>query len=363
MPSELRLRSLSLLAALAVISSFGCGKSEGQKTSAAPNVVQVTVAQAQSKALEIVEETIGSLESVIDPTISAEVSGKVVKVNARAGDDVKAGQVVAVLDAQDFALTGDANRAEIARLEALATNQRKVVERNRRLRESGFISHHALDDSASQLKAQEQQIAAARAQYSLTQRSVQKTQIVSPVDARVETQVVSPGDFVKVGDPLFKIVSTRRLRANLPFPETVASLLKPGLKVKLSTPTAPNDVIEGEIEALKPMTGASNRAVEAIARVDNPGAWKPGSSVNAAVVVATRGSAVMVPEQSVVLRPAGKVVYVIANNQATQKIVETGIKQGGFIEITAGVKDGETVAADGAAFLTDGAAVNVKAAS
>lgn len=73
MLSELRLRSLWLLAALAIIVGFGCGKSEGQKKPSAPNIVQVTVAQAQTRAIQIVEETVGNLESVIDPTISADV--------------------------------------------------------------------------------------------------------------------------------------------------------------------------------------------------------------------------------------------------------------------------------------------------
>jgi membrane fusion protein (multidrug efflux system) len=63
-----------------------------------------------------------------------------------------------------------------------------------------------------------------------------------------------------------------------------------------------------------------------------------------------------------VLRPAGKVVYSIENGTARQRVVETGMRQDGLQQILKGLNAGETVAADGAGFLTDGAAVAVRGA-
>ena len=63
-----------------------------------------------------------------------------------------------------------------------------------------------------------------------------------------------------------------------------------------------------------------------------------------------------------VLRPAGKVVYALEGNVARQRVVETGLRQDGLQQILKGVSAGETVAADGAGFLTDGAAVRSQAA-
>jgi membrane fusion protein, multidrug efflux system len=357
MPSSVK--SLVLVLLLLALAA-GCGKKEEPKKQAGPRAVLVTATQAQSKDLEVLEESIGTLEGVIDPTLAAEVAGRVVEVRSRAGDTVKTGQLMAVLDARDIALARDVNQAEIKRLEALIANQERIARRNRELHQSGFISQTALDESATQLEALQAQLAAARSQLALSSRSVTKTRVLAPMDARVETQIVAPGDYVKVGDPLFKIVSTRRLRVNMPFPESAAPRLQPGQKVRLSTPTAPDNMIETVIESLKPMTGTGNRAVEAIARIDNPGAWKPGSSVNAQVVVSKREDAIVVPEESVVLRPAGKVVYTINDQKAHQNVVTTGAKQGGFIEITSGLKPGVTVAVHGAGYLTDDAPVNVQ---
>jgi hypothetical protein len=85
------------------------------------------------------------------------------------------------------------------------------------------------------------------------------------------------------------------------------------------------------------------------------------------VIVSARAEALTVPEQSIVLRPAGKVVYVIADvdgqKKAQQKPVRVGAKRSGRIEILEGLAGGETIALDGAGFLTNGAAVAIKEAA
>jgi hypothetical protein len=77
------------------------------------------------------------------------------------------------------------------------------------------------------------------------------------------------------------------------------------------------------------------------------------------VVTGRKENAVVVPEQSVVLRPAGKVVYLVQDGKAVQRVVETGVRKDGRIEIVSGLAGGETVAADGAGFLTNNAPVAI----
>ena len=93
--------------------------------------------------------------------------------------------------------------------------------------------------------------------------------------------------------------------------------------------------------------------------INNPGSWRPGASVNGTVIIAEHPGAVTVPEQSVVRRPAGEVVYVIEQGRARQRVVRTGQRKEGRIEILEGVTVGDILAVDGAGFLTDGARVQV----
>lgn len=337
-----------------------CGKKEEPKAPPPPKATIITVTQSASKNLEIIEETVGSLESLMDPGMGAEVAGRVVKILAHAGQDVRKGQLMAILDPTDFDLQKREAEAEIARIQALLANQARLVERNEKLVQKNFISETALDETTTQQTALQQQLEGARARLASIEHNTSKTRIYSPIDGRVEKQIVSPGDFVKQGDSLFQLIGTQRLRAHLPFPESVTAKLKPGQPVRLSTPTVPDLVFTTTIKEIKPLIGA-NRAADVIADVVNQAGWQGGASVNATVVLGVHKNAVVVPEASVVLRPAGDVVYVVSGNKAKQQVVQVGLRQQGLVEITEGLKAGETVAVDGAAYLTNGAEVKVQA--
>ena len=311
-------------------SAEGGGKSQARKASAARAVLVSTVV-AQPRSLEIYEEVVGSLENVMDPRIAAEVAGRVTRVLAFTGKKVKKGELLAEIDAADFEIQSRGDTAEIKRLQALLSNQERIVERQQKLVGQGFISQNALDEAIAQRSVLREQLAAARTRAESTGRSLGKTKVVAPIDGEIEAQVVAPGDYVKVGDPLFRLVGTQRMRAHLLFPESAANRIRPGLTVRLESPAAPGRPIQSAIDEIRPTVSAGNRALDAIVRFETAaGAFRGGGSVNARVVLEVKKSALMVPEQSVVLRPAGKVVYVVSGGRVAQRPVETGLKQDGM---------------------------------
>jgi membrane fusion protein, multidrug efflux system len=358
--------SIVVLAAAAGAYFFaGDGRAARKETAKSgkggPQTVLITSAVAQPRTLEIFEDVVGTIENVIDPTVGAEVAGRVTRVAGFTGKKVNKGELLAEIDAADFAIQQRADQAEIGRLTSLLEQQERVVERNRKLVSQGFISQNAIDDAIAQRNALRQQLAAARARSEQTGRSVTKSRVVAPIDGEIETQIVAVGDYVKLGDPLFKLVGMQELRVHLLLPEAASTRIKPGLKVVLSPPAAPERLLEARIDEIRPTLGVNNRALNAIVKIRGDGAlFRGGGTVNARIVTSQLDNALMVPEQSVVLRPAGKVVYSIENGTARQRVVETGMRQDGLQQILKGLNAGETVAADGAGFLTDGASVSVR---
>lgn len=356
------IRALLIAAATACASLAGCGREadSDKKGPAGPPPVLITTTVVQPRTLEVYEEVVGSLENVFDPKIGAEVAGRVTRVLGRTGKKVRKGELLAEIDAQDFEIQSRGDAAEIARLGSLLAQQERVVERQQKLVGQGFITQNSADDAAAQRDALREQLAAARVRAEVTGRSLGKTRVVAPMDGEIAVQAVAPGDYVKVGDPLFNLVGTQRLRAHLLFPEASAERIRPGLKVVLSSPAAPERKVEARIEDIKPTVGTSNRALDAIVRFEADGhAFRGGGSVNARVVLSVKSQAIMVPEQSVVLRPAGNVVYIILDGRAEQRVVETGLRQDGMVEILRGIAPGSALAVDGAGFLTNGAAVSL----
>lgn len=359
------MKRLLVCALLAGLLAACGGKREEKK--AGPPATLVTVTQVRSAAFEVTEDTLGSLEALDDPKIAAEVAGKVTQVLVRAGQAVRRGETLAVIDAADYSLQQQSEEAETKRLAALLAQQERLVERQQSLAAKGFIAQHAADDARAQRTAIAEQLDAARARAALSRRAVGKATVLAPHDGVIESRLVAAGDYIKLGDPLFQLVSNRRLRAHLPFPESAAAHLARGQTVRLTSPLAPNRSFEAKISDIRPAVAAASRALDVIVDLDGAGVLRAGGTVNASVLVAAKEAALVVPEQSVVLRPAGKVVYAVAaegeKKLARQRVVRTGAKRGGVIEILEGLQAGETVVEDGAGFLTDGAAVAVKETS
>lgn len=325
-----------------------------------PAGVLITTTTAARAPLEVVERSVGRLESRSNPTVAAEVDGRVREVAVEVGHTVQAGAVLAVIDPEDYRLRQAAARADIGRLEAQIAQQQRLVARYERLASSDFFAENSLEEAQSQLKVLTRQLESARAAESETRRALARTEVRAPVGGRVDARMVDPGDYVQEGTGMFRLSAGDRLRAVLPFPERLVDSLAIGQVVRLTSPTSPDQRLEATVTDLRPTVGAANQAIEVLVDFDNPGMWRAGASVNGEVVVETRAGAISVPEASVVLRPAGSVVYVVEDKKVRAQPVRVGHQDGGRVEILEGLRGDEVLALDGAGFLTDGAPVRLQ---
>lgn len=157
-------------------------------------------------------------------------------------------------------------------------------------------------------------------------------------------------------------VAGKTFYVRLSFPEHVATQLRLGQSVRLTSFGDETKPVSGTIREIRPSLSATTLSREVIVVVPNSGAWRPQGSIQGEVTLGIHQNAVVVPEQAVVLRPAGTVVYVVDNGVAREQRVATGLMREGLVEITTGLQRGTTVAVDGASLLSDGAKVNVREA-
>lgn len=342
---------------VAALALAGCGG----KTEPPPAArqVSVTATQVGARPVEVLEESVGYIDTLTSPMVAAEVPGRLVDVRADIGQAVKAGDVLARIESVDYDNELRSATAEIGRLTALVDNQARVVKRYRSLGRDQFVSETALDEAESQLKALTEQLATARVRRDVAARGVGKTSVLAPVAGVIQQRLVSRGTYVNNGQALFEIATRALLRVHLPLPETVLGRVAVGQTVYLTTPSAPGQRVTGKVTELRPRVSTGSRAGEAIVELPNPGDWAPGASVVGQLVLARRES-VVVPAVSVVLRPAGQVTYRIDGDTAHQVKVEVGERLGSEIEIVSGLEVGARIAVDGAAYLSDGAAVKLR---
>ena len=345
---------------LVVAGLCGCGGG-GTEPVAGPEVrrVSITAAVAAQRAVEVTEESVGYIDTQTSPLVAAEVAGRLVEVKVDVGQAVARGQVMARIEAIDYENALRSASAEVARLVALTDNQRRVVDRYRSLGQDRFVSETALDEAESQLTALTEQLADASAQRDMAARGVSKTAVLAPVDGVIQQRLVSKGTYVANGQALFQVATRAMLRVHLPLPETVLGRLRAGQTVYLTTPTATGQTVTGTVTELRPVVSAGSRAGEAIVELPNPGAWAPGASVVGRIVLERRDS-VVVPAVSVVLRPAGQVAYLVDGDTVRQVKVQVGERLGSELEVMSGLAAGDRIAVDGAAYLSDGAAVKLR---
>jgi multidrug efflux pump subunit AcrA (membrane-fusion protein) len=150
------------------------------------------------------------------------------------------------------------------------------------------------------------------------------------------------------------------LTIRLPFPEHVARQLRIGQSVRLTSFDDANKTAAARVTEIRPALNSNTQTMEVIAELPAGHEWYSIGSVRGEVVVAVRRGATVIPEQAVVLRPAGSVVYVPEGDLAKERTVQTGQMRDGETEILTGLKAGETVVVDGAGLLSDGARVKLR---
>jgi len=348
---------------LAVLGALLAGCGDRTEEAAAPEArrTPITVGVAERRDVEVVEASVGHLETPAAPAVAAETAGRVREIRVSDGADVLSGALLALLDDRLQRIQKDSAQAELERLSALLTNQNATVRRLRDLVLDNSASQSLYDEAEAQQQALQAQIRNARAKLRDANYQLEKTRIVSPIAGIVERKLISVGDYVTVGQPLFELVQSQRLHAYLPFPETVVGKIRPGQRASIRLPSRQeSELLEGEVTEIRPVVGGRSKAIEAIVEFDNPGDWLPGGSVLAVITVAERPASLVVPELAVVRRPAGEVVYEIKADRAVARPVSLGIRREGWVEVLDGLEEGAVVALDGAGFLTDGAPVRIR---
>ena len=353
MPSPLR-RSAALALCLLLAACSGDGKSPPQDTG-----TLITTARPERRDVPVLLGTVGRLESTASPQVAAEIDARVLSIAVDAGAVIAAGDTIAELDPTAVELELRAAAADLGRFQTLLANEDRRLSRIRELHAKGSVSREQLDDAAARSDTLRAELQSARARLGIAEDQRRKTTVRAPIAGRVERRLASVGDFAKRGTPLVEIATSERLRALLPFPESRAGDLAAGQTVFLDSPLAPAQRAEGRVAELRPAVGEANRALWVIVELENPGGWRPEGTVRATVLVATRPGAVMVPAECLVRRPAGEVVYVLDGSRVQERIVETGERLDGLVEIRQGLGGEETLALEGAAFLSDGASVRV----
>ena len=322
---------------------------------------QIVVSSTFPSTQEINEEEnlMGLIYSKSSPSLAVEVSGRVVKIIADVGDEVKAGDILAKIDSEKYNLQFSQAKAEIARLSALLVNQELDLKRAEKLFKDNLVSEEMMDRTKADFNALKEQMNAADAQLRNANRLIEETNIKAPIESEVAIKHIDAGDYVQPGMVVYELVDTKNLKLDLSFPEYLSPKLKKGLEVRITSPTNPDEIVISKIKDIKPNIDSRNKSLTTIIDFENPGTWLPGASSRATVVFSKFENAIVVPQISVVRRSIGEVIYVVKGDSVKETPVKTGLRKEGYIQILEGITLNDEIVKDGAGFLADSSIIEI----
>lgn len=322
------------------------GKSSGGKSGGGEGGTLVGVRRVQATPLVETVDLVGTLRAEEAVDLQAETAGKVIEIAFAEGTRVRQGDLLLRLNDSELQAArerGEARR-ELARLKA---------DRFATLAKTGGVNQQDFDNARGEFAVQD-------AEVKLIAAQIEKTIIRAPFDGIVGLRAVSVGALVSSSTRVASLQATDRLKLDFAVPERHAARLQPGTKVEF-TVTGDRQPHTGEVYAVEPRVDEATRTVLVRARVPNPGGkLAPGALAQIAVVLQHWDAAVLVPAMAVLTTERSKSLFVVEGGVARTRKVQTGLRQRDLIQITDGLKPGESVIVAGVQAVKDGTKVKAE---
>ncbi len=351
----MRFRALRCCAALLLGGAVlvACGAEE--ETAVAPSRPVTVTTVTSSTLLDRISAT-GQLLAKEEAEIAAEVSGRITEILVDEGSAVEQGAVVLAIDPERRALALESAKARREEAAANLKEQRRELRRIAELTERGVASQTQLDQAATAKKLAESRLAAADADLGVAQRALDDAAVKAPFAGLIARRMVGRGEYVNQGEPLFELVALDPIEVEFHVTEVDSGRVRLGQTVEIRVDPYPDQVFHATVSVVSPTIDPRTRTLRVKAVLDNAaGALRPGLFARIDLGVAERSGIAMIPEEAVLQRAEGSVVFRCDDEHRVERIlVRTGVHRDGNVEIVSGLAAGDRVVVRGHASLVDG---------
>lgn len=336
---------------------FGCKSSQHAKKPVSG--VPVTIAEAQLQTMQVILRSVGSLVSKTEPLIRSQVQGVVQEIYVYEGEIVHKGQLLIRISKEKVKSELYQTESALLKAQAQLAASKDMYDSYSILMQKNNISKMKFEQAQMSYRSAEAELKSAEYQRNNAIYNFLQADIYSPLDGQILKIMASEGENVQVGDQLIQLISHEKLQARFPFSEDKLHYLHIGQMVFVQSVTHPEENLTAAVQAISPAINPINLGLDVTLEFQNNQGWRSGASVLGKLVATKPEKAVMIPEESVLLRPQGFVAFVINKNQAEERLLTTGQTMNGRIEVLKGIEAGEWVAVNGADYLGNGSLVQV----
>jgi membrane fusion protein (multidrug efflux system) len=300
----------------------------------------------------------GSTRANEESNIAADASGKVLQVLVERGQPVRAGAVIATVDARSATLGAAAAQAQSKLAQSQLDQAHRECERVKHLLDTSAISQADFDRQNAQCTEQQWSAAAAQAQQQSATKLLGDTRIRAPFDGIIGERLVNVGQYVEPSTKVASIYAPDPLRLELTVPESNVGSIQQDMTLSFTVAAFGDERFPARVRFISPNVRESSRdlVVEAVA----PNAarrLRPGMFAVARLELSEELTAV-VPMVAVSRDDTAARVFVVTpEKQVQERLVQLGETSGDFVAVLGGVRPSEVVVLRPGPDVRDGARV------
>jgi membrane fusion protein, multidrug efflux system len=345
------------------------GKSGKGGRGGAPGAIPVAVATAEIRDLPVLLNGLGSVEAFNTVAVKTRIDGQLVQVNFKEGQEVKQGDLLAVIDPRPYEVQLSQAEATLFKDQSALKDAKVNLDRFQQLYKDGVIPKQQLDTQDSLAGQLEGSVRADQAQIDTVKLNLVYTRITAPVSGRVGLRQVDIGNIVHAADPNGLVVITQLEPISVIFSlpqdnlQTISKHMQKGTlsvdaysrddQTKLATGSL--TTIDNEID-----TTTGTGKLKAIFQNRDRSLW-PNQFVNMHLLLETRKNNTVVPTAAIQRGPQGTYVFSVKPDKtAEMRAVTVSFSEGNYSAISQGINAGDTVVTDGQDKLQSGTHVEIR---
>ncbi len=336
-------------AAAGLFFSFGCSSSaDKQSVNTKPATPPVPKADGYVVAPQLLSQQIevpGSLAAFKETELQPEASGRVTGVYFKEGSYVSQGATLIKLYDGDL-------QAQLNKLQVQLKTAQQTVERYAALLKINGVSQQEHDLNVLAVNN-------IIADMNIIRTSIAKTTLRAPFSGKIGITTITTGAYVSPQTIIATLRNTNPLKLDFTVPETYGTKMRTGDLVNF-TVGGSDKTYAATISATENIIAADNRNLRVMATVKNQDAQLlAGAFANVKVSLGENNQALMIPSQAIIPKARNKEVLLVLNGVATRQVVTTGLRDSANVEITTGLKAGDTVLISGILAIKPGSKVTM----
>jgi membrane fusion protein (multidrug efflux system) len=349
-------RICSLLAGAVLLAA--CRK--GGEPEDQPSAVPVRVAQVARGDIARIVDLAGTLEPPpgFDVKLAPTVAGRLGQVLVADGDQVRAGQALARLDAIPLRDAVQQAEAQLSQARAQASNAATKLSRARQAVTAGVAPQQEADDAALQDQSARAAVRTAQAAVSIARNQLARSELKAPFDGVVVRVAAAAGELVDPSKMVIEVARIESLELRAPVAPSQATLLRAGQPATVETEAQPGVRFPGQVVAVTSVVDPATGSALVRIRVPNEKrVLRANVAGRCRVVVDVHKGALVVPRDAIVGGPDGPGVELVEQDKAKRVPVTLGYEDGERVEVLTGPSENQPIIVQGAYAIPDGTPV------